>query len=175
MTEKNTPIERRTIIKAAAWAAPVVAVAATAAPAFAATTPVNEPRAVVTGSVYASSTTSTRTLNYTGGAVTFDPAATTESTGDIYVSFSISGVHAASYSFNIDKAAFIAAGWTEVGSDGLNWMSPGLSSAGSITIPPASWTTSPVPAPLLPIVASVGMFVANSNVASTNLSTTVQG
>lgn len=30
MTDKNTPIERRTIIKAAAWAAPVVAVAATA-------------------------------------------------------------------------------------------------------------------------------------------------
>lgn len=74
MTEKNTPIERRTIIKAAAWAAPVVAIAATA-PLAAATEVFNSPTAFITGKIEAHGVAATaRWVNYGPGTVGFDTA-----------------------------------------------------------------------------------------------------
>ena len=137
-------MNRRTLVKAAAWAAPVIAVAA-ATPLAAASTTFDSPTAYVTGTLTATGTSSVaRTAVYSGGALTFNSAGVPGvNSGNILLTFSNS--KAASWTIaNLAavQASYIAAGWTAVGTPTQGFFSfshAPISNGATVTMPAVTW------------------------------------
>ena len=132
-------LTRRQVAVGAAWAAPVIALAAAAPLAAASNVPVNEPSTFVSGSITASSSPSARVATYGGGAVTYYNLGSTATTGPLTVEISSS---TANFAISYDLAAFQSAGWTLVSSSPqlVIFTGPALSGGSSRTIPTVTFT-----------------------------------
>lgn len=151
MTDMKQPLEglaqasmnRRSVMKAAAWAAPVVAVAA-AAPAFAASPVIDSPTAYVTGTLTATgTTTSARTATYSGGQVTFNSAGQPIDSGTLTLSFTNTKVTTWSMSTTDIIALYVAAGWVLVSNNleaSIVFSHAPISDGGVVSMPSVAWS-----------------------------------
>lgn len=138
-------VDRRTIIKAAAWSAPVVAVAATM-PLAAASVVFDSPTAYVTGTLTATGTNATvRTAVYSGGAMTYNSAgAPGLNSGAITLTFTNN--RSAQFTIaNLQSVvnAYVAAGWTVVGTPTQGvfiFEHAPISNGATVTMPSITWS-----------------------------------
>lgn len=136
---------RRTVLKAAAWAAPVVAVAA-AAPIAAATTTFDSPTAFISGTITATGTASTpRTATYPGGVLSYDSAGVPGvDSGELTIT--LFNGKPGSWTLNDINgvvAAYQAAGWVLVGTasnTGTVFAHPAIHSGETIVMPKVVWS-----------------------------------
>lgn len=135
---------RRTVIKAAAWAAPVIAVAA-AAPLAVASVTFDSPTAFLTGTLSATGTSATaRSAVYTGGNLSYDSAG---AVGMDSGTLTITLYNAKTASWSIADlsavvAAYQTAGWVLVGTaaQGLTvFTHPPISNGSVISMPAVTW------------------------------------
>ncbi len=146
-TATASSISRRSLVKAAAWSAPAVAVAVSVPLAAATTSPPVTPTASVTGSIGATGTNATvRTATYSGGALSYDSAGqpgvdSGNITITIYNTKSTQGWAIADLAAFV--AAYQAAGWTLVGSAtqaATSFTHAPVSNGSTITMPAVTWT-----------------------------------
>lgn len=114
-TENSSGISRRSVIKAAAWSAPVIAVAV-ATPLASASVSVDSPTALVTGTLTATGTYAThRTATYSGGALTYNSNGVVGlNSGNITLTFSNGNLPGWTLTTTDLVTAYVAAGWAFV-------------------------------------------------------------
>ncbi|MEH3088411.1 MAG: hypothetical protein PGN24_02040 [Microbacterium arborescens] len=142
MSEASVPggHTRRTVIKAAAWAAPVVAVAVAAPLAAASTTAQPQPRARVIATLAGAVANGTRTVTFSNALVEYDADGSQLETGVITVTLPLFG-NAPDFPLQVDEASWTDAGWTRIGNAGGNarFRHPSIS-AGSVPAGRATWS-----------------------------------
>lgn len=133
---------RRGVLKTAAWAAPVVAVAV-AAPLASASVVFDSPTAFVTGTLTATgSAATTRSASYSGGALSYSSAGTPGvNSGNITLSLS-NAKPAFVVDFDAVAAAYVAAGWVLVSKSNalIVFTHVPISDGGTISMPAVTWT-----------------------------------
>ncbi len=169
MTEMpTTGTSRRSVVKAAAWAAPVLAVAVAAPLASASTTPAPQPTARVIGTLAGAVGGGTRTVSFSNALVEYNADGTNLETGNITITLPLFG-NAPEFPLVVDEASWAANGWTRLSNAGGNarFRHPSISS-GSVLAGTASWSG---PSEGYVQVA-VGMTVATGGVGATGLTYT---
>ncbi|GAA2249649.1 hypothetical protein N1031_19705 [Herbiconiux moechotypicola] len=137
--EKHT-LTRRQVAVGAAWAAPVIALAVATPLAAASTGPVSEPAAAISGALNASFAGGVRTVNYSAGAVTYDPDGSGLTTGNITVALSLFG-DSPNFPLTVDNASWTSLGWTRLSDrNGTARFQHAAISSGTIPTGTASWS-----------------------------------
>lgn len=150
MTQENnttsafSPISRRSLVKAAAWSAPAVAVAVSV-PLAAATTVPDSPTASVSGAIAATGTSTTvRTATYSGGSVTYYAAGTSiANSGTLTLTISNTNLAFSIASLATVVASYVSAGWVLSGTatQGLIvFTHTPITSSTPVTMPTITWS-----------------------------------
>lgn len=158
---------RRRVLKAAAWSAPVIAlaVATPMASASVVVPPASVPTTFITGQISAASTATQRIGTYENGSVIYNSANTSTDTGNIFLEF---GTTNTAFAITYNAAAFTAAGWTLVSAtpELVTFMGPPLANGSARSIPSVTWTGLLADRATL----SAGVYAENSNVADLAIS-----
>jgi hypothetical protein len=142
-TGDHRGLTRRQVTTAAAWAAPVIALAV-ATPLAAASDPVESPTAYVSGAINATGTSSTaRTATYSGGSLNFDSAGISGvDSGNL--TLVVSSTRAGWTTSTDIPAVYQAAGWTLVSAspDGtvFGFSHAPISNGQSVSMPGVTWS-----------------------------------
>lgn len=135
-------VTRRGVLKTAAWAAPVVAVAV-AAPLASASTTFDSPTAFVTGTLTATGSSATsRSAVYSGGALTYTSAGTPGvNSGTITLALE-NTKPTWTVDFEAVAAAYVAQGWVLVSKSNalIVFTHIPISDGGTISMPSVTWT-----------------------------------
>jgi hypothetical protein len=154
--DETRGLTRRQVAVGAAWAVPVIALAAATPLAAASGDPVTVPTAVVGGAIGSTTAGNVRTVTYSGGYATYDNA------GDAGVT---SGTYELSFSWNkpalvpsFDLAEFSAQGWVvesayAPGGNFFSFTHAPVSNGVVVTIPTVTWAGTSTK-PLLTVVLS---------------------
>lgn len=148
MTQENnttsalSPISRRSLVKAAAWSAPAVAVAVSV-PLAAATTVFDSPTAAISGAINVKgSSTTTRSATYSGGTVEYYSAGSAvANSGTLTLTITNSNLQFTTVLDDV-KAAYIAAGWVVSGTPTqalIVFTHTPITSSTTITMPTITW------------------------------------
>ena len=142
-TSALSPVSRRTLVKAAAWSAPAVAVAVSV-PLAAATTVPDSPTASVSGAIRATGTSSTvRSAVYSGGSVSYSAAGTSiANSGTLTLTITNTNLAFSIASLAAVVASYVSAGWVLAGTatQGLIvFTHTPITSSTPVTMPTITW------------------------------------
>jgi hypothetical protein len=167
-TGNSRGLTRRQVTAAAAWAAPVIALAV-ATPLAAASDPITVPKATVTGTIGSTTQGTTRTVTYSGGTVSYNNAGDASITsGNLELTFAWNRPTLVP---NFDAAAFAAQGWVVLlayapGASVFSFAHAPIANGEATTVPSVLWSGTSTKPTLTVVLSSDSDDVTGSQVGT---------